>query len=70
MQGWLKALNPKAPELVEFPRCNNASIEWNEKMPADPPLEDPKCEKALEPPEGKDDTWKHLILGQIMSLHI
>ena len=36
--------------------CNNAAIEWNKKMPAGPPLEDPKGEKLLEPPEGEDAT--------------
>ena len=29
-----------------------AGIEWNEKMPAGPPLEGPKDEKLPEPPEG------------------
>ena len=41
---------------MEIPRCNNASIEWNEKMPAGPPLEDPKGEKPYEPSEGEDTT--------------
>ena len=37
-----------------IPMCNNAGIEWNEKMPAGPPLEGPKGEKLSEPPEGED----------------
>ena len=36
--------------------CNNAGIEWNEKMPTGPPLEGPKGEKLPEPPEGEDAT--------------
>ena len=47
---------PRPPEIVEIPRCNNASIEWNEKMPTGPPLEGPTGEKLLEPPEGEDAT--------------
>ena len=35
--------------------CNNASIMWNEKMPAGP-SEGPKGDKLPEPPEGKDAT--------------
>ena len=38
--------------------CNNAGIEWNEKIPAAQPLEGPKGEKLLEPPEGEDATLK------------
>ena len=34
----------------------NAGIEWNEKMPAGPPLEGPKGEKLPEPPEEEDAT--------------
>ena len=47
---------PRPLELVEIPRCNYAGNEWNEKMPAGPPLEGPKGEKLLEPPEGEDAT--------------
>ena len=47
---------PRPPELVEIPVCNNAGIEWNEKMPAGPPLEGPKGEKLPEPPKGEDAT--------------
>ena len=35
--GWRHS-TPRPPELVEIPRCNNAGIEWNEKMPAGQPL--------------------------------
>ena len=53
----VEGIQPQGPpEVVEFPRCNNASIEWNRRMPADPPLVDPKGEKLLEPPEGEDAT--------------
>ena len=38
----------------EIPGCYNAGIDWNEKMPAGPPLEGPKIEKLPEPPEGED----------------
>ena len=34
--------------------CNNVHIEWNEKMPAGPPLEGPKSEKLPELPKGED----------------
>ena len=43
---------------MEIPRCNNAGIEWNEKMPASQLLEGPKGEKLLEPPEGEDVTME------------
>ena len=68
----LRHSTPRPPEVVEIPRCNNVGIMWNEKMPAGPPLEGPKGEKLPEPPEGEDATllWKHLILGQIIGLHI
>ena len=36
--------------------CNNAAIEWYERMPASPPMEDPKGEKLLEAPVGEDAT--------------
>ena len=41
---------------MEIPRCNNAGIEWYERMPAGPPLEDPNGEKLLEPLEGEEAT--------------
>ena len=50
--------------------CNNAGIEWNEKMPAGPTLEGPKGEKLPEPPRKKMPLCKQLILPQIISLHI
>ena len=34
--------------------CYNAGIECNEKMPTGQPLEGPKGEKLLKPPEGED----------------
>ena len=49
---------PRPPEVVEISRCNNAAIEWNEKVPAGPPLEGPKGEKLTEPPEGEDATME------------
>ena len=38
-------------------------------MPADPPLEDAKCEKLLGPSEGEDATleatdWPHIEIGR------
>ena len=39
-----------------FLRCNNAGIECYGRMPADPPLVDPKGEKLLGPSEGEDAT--------------
>ena len=39
--------------MVEIPRCNNAGIQWNKKMPAGPPLKGPKDEKLPKPPEGE-----------------
>ena len=53
--GW-RHTTPRPPEVVEIPRCYNAGIEWNEKMPAGPLLEGPKGEKLPEPPEGEDAT--------------
>ena len=41
---------------MEIPQCNNAGIEWNEKMPAGPPLEGLKGKRLPEPPEGEDVT--------------
>ena len=41
---------------MEIPRCNNAGIEWNERLPAGPPLEGPKGEKLPEQLEGEDAT--------------
>ena len=32
---------------MEFPRCNNADIEWYGRMPTDQPLVGPKSAKAL-----------------------
>ena len=49
----LRHSTPSPPEVV---RCNNAAIEWNEKMPPGPPLEGPKGEKLPEPPEGEGAT--------------
>ena len=60
----------QSQEVVEFPRCNNAGTEWNEKMPVGPPLEGSKGEKLPAPPEGEDATPKHWLPGQIFSLHI
>ena len=45
-------------EVVEFPRCNNAGIDWYGRMPAYPPLADPKGKKLLESSEGEDATLK------------
>ena len=39
-----------------FPRCTIAGIEWYRKMPADPPLVDPKGKKSLGPCEEEDAT--------------
>ena len=39
-----------------IPRYNTAGIEWNERMLAGPPVEGPKGEKLLQPPEGGDVT--------------
>ena len=44
------------PEVVAFPRCNNAGIGWYGRMPADPPLVDPKGEKPLGQCEEEDAT--------------
>ena len=55
---------------MEIPRCNNAGIEWNGKMPAGPPLEGPKGESCLSHLREKMPLWKHLIPGKIISLHI
>ena len=53
--GWRHStLRP--PEVVVTPMCNNAGIEWNEKMLAGPPLDGPKDEKLPESPEGEDAT--------------
>ena len=46
----------RSPAVVDIPWCNNAATEWNEKMPAGPPLEGPKGEKLPEPPVGEDAT--------------
>ena len=47
---------PRLPEIVEFPRCNNAGIEWYRWMLVDPPVVGPKGKKLLEPSEGEDAT--------------
>ena len=39
---------------MEIPRCNNAGIECYGRIPAYPPLRDPKGEKLLKPPKGED----------------
>ena len=40
----LKHSTPRLPEVVDFPRCNNADIDWYVSMPANPPPGDPKVE--------------------------
>ena len=55
LDGW-RHPTPRLPEVVEIPMCINAGIEWNEKMPAGPPLEGFKGEKLPEPPDREDAT--------------
>ena len=53
----VEGIQPQGPpQVVEIPRCTNAIIAWNEKMPAGQPLEGPKGEKLPEPPEREDAT--------------
>ena len=40
-------VNPRFPEVVDFPRCNNADTDWYVRMPTDPPLFDSKVEMLL-----------------------
>ena len=61
---------PRSPEVVVFPRCNNASIEWYERMPADPPLTDPKGKKLLSHLREKMPLQRQMTLWQMISLHI
>ena len=51
-----KHSTPRPPEIVAFPRCNNVGIEWYGRMPADPPLVNPKDEKLLGPSEQEGAT--------------
>ena len=44
--GWRHS-TPRPPEVVEFPWCNNADTEWYGRIPADPPLVDPKAKSSL-----------------------
>ena len=39
--GW-KCLTPRFPDVMDFPRCNNADNDWYMRMPTDPPPVDPK----------------------------
>ena len=41
--GW-KHSTPRFPEVVYFPKCNNADIDWYVRMPTDPSLVGPKIE--------------------------
>ena len=53
--GWRHSI-PRPPEVVEFPRCNNAGFEWYGRLPADPSLLGPKGKKLLKPSEGENAT--------------
>ena len=55
---------------MEIPRCNNVGTEWYGRIPANPPLVDPKGEKLHESLSENMPLWKHLTLGQIIGLHI
>ena len=44
--GW-KCSNPRFQKVANFMRCNNADIDWYERMPTDPPLVNPKVEMPL-----------------------
>ena len=44
---WIHS-TPGLPEVADFPRCNNAEIEWYGRMPTDPPLVNPKVEMLLQ----------------------
>ena len=63
--GWRHS-TPWSPEVVEFPRCNNAGIEWYGRIPTDPPMVDPKGEKLLGQCEEEDSTQKQPIPGHII----
>ena len=41
---------------MEFPRCNNAHIEWYVRMPADLPLTDAKGKELIGQCEEEDAT--------------
>ena len=51
-----KQFTPRFPEIVNFPRCNNADIEWYVRIPANSPLVGPKIETFPEPYEEEDAT--------------
>ena len=48
--------SPKLPEVVDFPRCNNADIDWYVTMPTDTPPVDPKVEVLPELCKEQDAT--------------
>ena len=47
---------PWLPEVVDLPRCNNANIDWNVRMPTDPCVVDHKVEMLLRQCEEEDHT--------------
>ena len=54
-------LSPRPPEVVDFPRCNNADTDWYMRMPIDPPLADPKVEMMLGQCKEEDATQEATI---------
>ena len=68
--GMVESIQPRSPEVVEFPRCNNAGITWYWRMPADPPLVDPKGQSCLSHLRDKMLLQKQPTLVQVIGLHI
>ena len=52
---------PWAPEVVDFPRCNLADIEWYMRMQTDLPLVDPKVEMLFWQCEEEDATLEETM---------
>ena len=43
----MKVFNPRLPKVMNFPRFNNADIDWYIRMPEGPPPFDPKIKYWL-----------------------
>ena len=66
---WLKVFMPSLPEVVDFPTCNNADLDWCVRMPTNPPPVYPKFEMLPWLCEEKGPTLDP-TLTVIVSFHI
>ena len=70
--GWLKALNPRAPKVLDFPRCSNAGIDSFVMMPKDPSPVDTTVEMLSQLHEEEATTLKPtfpVIDSQLLHCH-